>query len=67
MGDKFTSADVARLKAAIASGHRKVKYADKEVEYQSTGDMLRALEMAEKEAAPRARRKLTSVGYFDGN
>jgi hypothetical protein len=47
----WTSADVDRLKAAIASGTRSVQYADKSVSYQSTEDMLKALQAMESEVA----------------
>lgn len=62
----WTKADVERLEKAIVSGHRKVKYADKEVEYQSTGDMLKALDVAKTALAAKAKRKMVSTGYFDG-
>lgn len=63
----WTTTDRDRLKAAIASGTKKVKYADKEVEYHSVPDMLRALEMIEAELRPRTKRSLVSTGYYDGN
>ena len=40
-----------RLKAAIASGTRSVQYADKVISYQSTEDMLKALQAMEAEVA----------------
>lgn len=41
----FTQEQLTALEAAIASGTRRVKYADKEVEYTSLTDMLRAREL----------------------
>lgn len=37
-----TQDDLDKLDAAIASGAKKVKYRDREVEYQSTDEMLKA-------------------------
>jgi hypothetical protein len=44
----WTQADVDTLKAAIASGVRRVRYTDREVEYQSTDEMLAALGTAQQ-------------------
>lgn len=38
----FTLTQLEALEAAIASGHSRVTYDGKTVEYQSTADMLRA-------------------------
>ncbi len=38
----FTQAQLDAIEEAIASGAMKVKYADKEVTYQSMSDLLRA-------------------------
>lgn len=38
----FTTDDLQKLDRAIASGHLKVKYQDKEVTYQSLTDQLKA-------------------------
>jgi hypothetical protein len=45
----FTQSDLDKLEQAIASGAMRVKYTDKEVEYQSTEDMFKAREMIKKE------------------
>jgi hypothetical protein len=37
----WTADDLAALDAAIASGAKKVKYSDREIEYQSLSDMLK--------------------------
>lgn len=45
----YTVEQYNTLKAAIAQGVYRVKYADKEVEYQSLTDMLRILKLMETE------------------
>lgn len=45
----YTIEQYNQLKAAIASGAKRVKYADKEVEYNSVTDMLRVLGLMESE------------------
>jgi len=45
----FTQQQLDALDAAIASGSKKVKYADKEVEYQSIADMLRVRDLMAQE------------------
>lgn len=45
----WTLEDVARLKRAIAKGIRSVKYQDKEVQYNSIDDMIKALRLMENE------------------
>jgi hypothetical protein len=45
----FTADDLAQLEKAIASGAKRVKYSDKEVEYNSLTDMCRARDMIRKE------------------
>lgn len=44
----FTTEQINTLKAAIASGTRTVRYADKEITYQSTAEMLEALAMMQR-------------------
>jgi len=39
--NNWTQKDLDALNLAIASGARKVKYTDKEIEYRSLDDMLR--------------------------
>lgn len=38
----FTSADLAAIDAAIASGATRVKYKDREVQYQTLAELLQA-------------------------
>ena len=45
----FTLDQLNALDAAIASGTKSVKYADKEVEYQSLADMLRVRDLMAQE------------------
>jgi hypothetical protein len=45
----WTQTDLDKLEAAIATGARRVKYADKEVEYQSIDDMLKARDMIRRD------------------
>lgn len=47
----WTAQDVARLKAAIAKGHQQVRIGDQQITYQSTADMLSALQRIEAEVA----------------
>jgi hypothetical protein len=47
----WTQADVARLKAAIASGQLSVRYGDRQISYQSTDAMLTALDRMQAEVA----------------
>lgn len=45
----FSASDLAKLEAAIAQGVRRVKYSDKEVEYNSFEDMMKARDLIRKE------------------
>lgn len=48
----FTADDITRLKDAIATGLKRVRYADgREAEYRTHGEMVAALEMAERDVA----------------
>lgn len=47
----WTQADVDALKAAIATGIRRVRYNDREVEYQSIDQMQAALGLMAQEVA----------------
>ena len=48
----YTQADVDALKAAIATGARRVRYADKDVEYRSLEEMKETLRDMQTEVAP---------------
>lgn len=45
----WTLDDLNKLKDAIATGAKRVKYADKEVEYNSFDDMVKAKNLIESE------------------
>lgn len=53
----WTSADVEKLERAIASGKLTVRYQDRQVTYQSTDAMLRALKVMRAEVEPTKRRR----------
>lgn len=63
----WTQADIDKLKAAIGSGRKKVKYANLEVEYQSVGEMMQTLDRMELEVRPPSQRRTVSVGYMGGS
>lgn len=48
----FTLADLAKLRKAIATGVKTIKYSDKEVTYNSIADMKEALILMESEIYP---------------
>lgn len=50
----FTQEQIEALEAAIATGTLKVKYADREVTYQDTASMLKALAVMKGEVAAAA-------------
>ncbi len=66
----FVLADIDILDRAIKNGRRRVKYADKEVEYRSMAEMMeaRAFIMGELEAsgllASSARKTSTSLASY---
>lgn len=45
----FSQSDLDAINTAIASGALKVKYADREVQYQSLADLLKIKGLIEKE------------------
>lgn len=45
----FTSADLAAVEAALASGELSVQYADRRVQYRSIDELMRARETISKE------------------
>lgn len=60
--------DLAKLEEALASGAKKVKYQDKEVEYQTTEDMLRyrKILIAKLQPGGRATYSVKAPGYNGG-
>lgn len=59
----WTQADVDKLKAAIATGARRVQYRDQLVEYNSLTDMITALKMMEAEVAGGAANTTSRASY----
>lgn len=53
----WTAADVEKLERAIASGKLTVRYQDRQITYQSTDAMLRALKVMRAEVSPIQRRR----------
>jgi hypothetical protein len=51
-----TEQNIAALRAAIATGVRVVQYADRRLEYQTVGDMIKALALFEGILDPTASR-----------
>lgn len=45
----FTTADLAAVEAAIASGELSVQYADRKVQYRSIDELMRARDTISKE------------------
>ena len=62
----WTVEDVEKLKRAIANGVRKVKYRDKEIEYQSTAQMREALASIRREVEGlQDKRKAGGIGTYN--
>ena len=70
----YTQADLDSINAAIAAGKRRVRLNNREIEYFSAGDMLKAKEDIQKDLTdtaletagtrrPSAYRSQTSKGY----
>lgn len=53
----WTVADVEKLERAIASGKLTVRYQDRQITYQNTDAMLRALKVMRAEVSPIQRRR----------
>ena len=60
----FVQGDLDAINEAIASGATKVKYGDKEVDYQSIGGLRMAKALIEAELNPRPRKTRTHGVYF---
>lgn len=61
----FTSDDLDRIRAAIATGELRVRYADREVEYRSIDDLLKAEQriLNALSGRPRQHRGVTDKGF----
>ncbi|GLS29948.1 hypothetical protein SAMN04488498_104347 [Mesorhizobium albiziae] len=62
----WTQSDLDRIEAAIASGTRRVRFQTHEVEYQSTGDMLKARDVIKAEIDASARPGVSFAEYEGG-
>lgn len=61
----FTQAQLDALDEAIASGSKRVRYADKEVEYNSLDDMLRLRQLMNDELHPDTRKGNRKLASFN--
>ena len=60
----FSADDIASLKAALATGALRVRYADgREVTYRSLGEMRQIIDMAESDTGASSGRKHTVAGF----
>jgi hypothetical protein len=61
----YTEQQIQALREAVASGARRVRFADREIEYRSVDELQRVLAAAEAETAPVVRhiRVHTSKGF----
>jgi len=62
----YTQADIDALEAAMISGVKKVKIADRETEFRELADMERLLNTAKASITGRRRTAYTSSGYDRG-
>jgi hypothetical protein len=62
----FTTEQLNALEAAIATGSKRVKYADKEVEYQSLDDMLRLRDLMQSELGQKPKTKRFFANFSKG-
>lgn len=58
--------DIDALKAAMAKGTKRVRYASGEVEYQSVDDMRKLLADMQREVAPDSAPRRTVARYVSG-
>ncbi len=66
MTTSWTQADVEALEAAIKSGRLRVRFGDREVEYNSASEMLKVLQTMKDavEMASSSPKSRTSYAYF---
>lgn len=62
----WTESDLTELESAIKSGARRVKYADKEVEYRDLSEMLQVRNMMRKELGVAAGRQRVYASFDKG-
>lgn len=61
----YTTTDLATLNTAIASGTKRVRYADKEVEYNSLADMLRLRVLMQREISGQTQPRFQVADFSD--
>lgn len=66
MATSWSSDDVAALERAIASGARKVKFRDREVEYRSLDEMREALRIMNQSLSGGAKSRRRFAQYEGG-
>ena len=59
----FTTEDLKKLDQAIASGTLLVRFADREVRYQTSSELLKVRDAIRRELGITPRRRI--VGYYD--
>lgn len=62
----WAQSDLDLIEKAIASGTRRVRFQSHEVEYQSTGDMLKARDVIKAELDVNARPGIVFAEYGSG-
>lgn len=62
----WTQQDLDTLEAAMATGAKRVKYADKEVEYQNLKEMLAMRDVIREELSLNAKPKMRLASYNKG-
>jgi hypothetical protein len=59
----FTQTDIDTLEQAAASGEKRVRFADREVEYRSIDELLRALALARSEVQSTAGTRTRQIHF----
>lgn len=62
----WTDADLAEIEKAIKSGAKRVKYQDKEIEYQSLAEMLQARDLIRVELGKVSRTRRVFANFSKG-
>ncbi len=63
MTTSWTETDIAALEAAIKGGTLRVRFGDREVQYQSTGEMLKLLQTMKDAVAIASSTAITRTTY----
>ncbi len=62
----FTTTELDILEKAIAAGVKKVKFADREVEYQSMADMMKARDLIRRKLRLAGGRNIVAPDFSKG-